>query len=70
MKGSELKAHRKACGYTQREFGLAIGYPEKSAEKVVQQWEYDKQPIPVKHYRKIVKLLNLTLDDIVPYDDE
>ena len=70
MTGAELKARRTAKGFTQKGLGLAVGYPENSAEKAVQQWEYDKHPIPIKHYRKLAKLLDLTLDDMVPYDDE
>lgn len=66
MTGKELKARRITKGYTQKGLGLELGYPENTAEKVVQQWEYDKQPIPVKHYRRIAQLLNLTLDEMVP----
>ena len=66
MSGQELKKARLRVNLTQRRLGELLGYEGKSAEVVVQLWEYDKQPIPVKHYRALAKLLELTLDDIVP----
>lgn len=66
MTGQELKKARVRVNLTQKRLGEQLGYEGKSAEVVVQLWEYGKQPIPVRHYRALAKLLELTLDDIVP----
>jgi len=66
MTGEELKAYRQARGLTQKALGLKLGYPKNSAEKVVQQWEYDRQPIPIKHFRKLSGILDIPLEKFIP----
>lgn len=66
MTGEELKAERKKSGLTQKKLGLLCGYEEKSAERVIQLWEHDKQPIPSERFRALAKALNVPLDKVVP----
>jgi len=66
MTGKELKERRKAMGFTQRKLAEALGYEGRAGECTVQNWEYDKQPIPLKHYKKLSKLLDLTLEEMLP----
>ena len=66
MTGEKLRAYRKHAGYTQKELGLALGYKEATAEKVVQQWEYNNQPIPVKYWRGLSRILNMPMDELIP----
>lgn len=66
MTGEELMRYRKAAGFTQEKLGLALGYSEASAERVVQLWEHDKQPIPIKHFRKLAELLRIPLEKLIP----
>ena len=67
MTGEELRKRRITMGYTQRGLAEALGYEGRAGECTIQNWEYDKQPIPIKHYRKLAKLLDLTLDEMIPY---
>ena len=66
MTGSELKAARIRVCLTQMKLGVMLGYKGKSAECTVQNWEYDKQPIPVKHFRKLSKILDVPLEKFIP----
>lgn len=69
MTGEELRKHRVYCGFTQRGLAEALGYKGRAGECTVQNWEYDKQPIPVKHYRRLARLLRLSLDDMIPPEE-
>lgn len=66
MTGKELRRARLRVNLTQKKLGELLGYEGRSAENVVQRWEYDKQPIPVKHFRALAKVLDITLDEVVP----
>lgn len=66
MTGEELKAFRLKKGITQQALGEALGYQGKSALVTVQRWEYDTRPIPIKHFRKLAKLLDIPIDKLVP----
>ncbi len=64
--GDLIRKARKENGLTQKALGLLCGYDEKSAERVVQLWEAEKQPVPITKLRKLAEVLNLTLDDLIP----
>ena len=66
MTGEELKKARIRACLTQRHLGELLGYKGKSAETTVQNWEYGKQPIPIKHFRMLSKLLDVPLDKFIP----
>ena len=66
MTGSEFKQHRLNRCITQRALGEMLGYKGKSAENTVQNWEYDKQPIPLKHFRKLSEILLVPLEKFIP----
>lgn len=66
MTGEELRERRTAIGFTQRGLAEALGYKGRGGECTIQNWEYGKQPIPIKHYRQLAKLLNLTLEEMIP----
>lgn len=66
MTGEELKKLRVKKGITQRKLGELIGYEGRSAEVVVQQWEYGKQPIPLKHFRALAKVLGIPVEKFIP----
>lgn len=66
MTGEELRERRTSIGFTQRGLAEALGYEGRAGECTVQNWEYGKQPIPVKHYRQISKLLRVPLEEMIP----
>lgn len=66
MTGEELKRYRIARGLTQKRLGLLVGYSETSAERVVQLWEHDKQPIPITRFRVLSKILRIPLEKFIP----
>lgn len=66
MTGQELKEARKRKKYTQKSLGLLLGYKESSAERVVQHWEYETQPIPMKQFRKLSQILDIPLEKFIP----
>ena len=66
MKGEELRNARLRKQLTQERFGMMVGYERKSAERVVQLWEHDKQPVPIKYWRKVSEILEIPLDRFIP----
>ena len=66
MTGEELRRIRVARGFTQRKLGELLGYKDKSAETVVQNWEYGKQPIPLARIRKLAQILNMPIERFIP----
>ena len=66
MTGEELKFYRQRAKLTQRKLGELLGYKTDSADVVVQLWEYGKQPIPMKHFRALSKILSVPLDKFIP----
>lgn len=63
---STIKERRKALGLTQRKLGELCGYGVQSAERVVQLWEHDKQPVPLEKLRPLAKALQIPLETLIP----
>jgi len=66
MTNEEFRQARINKRLTQKKLGLMLGYPEKSAERTVQHWEYGTQPIPLKHFRKLSEILEIPLERFIP----
>lgn len=66
MFGALIRQKRKEAQLTQKQLGLLCGYEAKSAENVVQNWEYDKQPVPLEKLRALAKALNIPIDSLIP----
>ena len=66
MTGEELKAIRKSRGITQRKLAELLGYEGRGGEMTVQNWEYNKQPIPLKHFRKLAEILEVPVERFIP----
>lgn len=66
MTGEELKKLRIRHNLTQRRLGELLGYKGRSAENIVQRWEYGKVPIPVNHFRELSKILEVPLEVFIP----
>ncbi len=64
--GDMIREARKRVGLTQRQLGEACGYEGKSAERVVQKWEKDEQPVPIVRLRRLAAALNIPLDSLIP----
>lgn len=64
--GEYIKASRLKAGYTQKQLGLLCGYDEGSADRVVQLWEHDKQPVPLNKLRSLAKALKIPLESLIP----
>ena len=63
---ANLREQRKAKGISQKQLGLLCGFNEKSAENIVQRWEY-KTSLPNTYYiRLLADALNCTADDLIP----
>lgn len=66
MTGEEFRRARINACITQKRLGEMLGYTGHGAENVVQNWEYDKQPIPLKHFRQLAKILEIPLEKFIP----
>lgn len=66
MTGKELAERRRAVGLTQKQLGLSCGYPETSAERIIQKWEYEKRRIPPKKYRILAEALKIDVVELIP----
>lgn len=66
VSGEQLREYRIRAGITQRRLGEMLGYEGRSGECTVQNWEYGKAPIPVKHFRKLSVILRVPLERFVP----
>ena len=66
MTGAELKKNRQRVNLTQKKLGELLGYKDCSAERVIQLWEHDKQPIPLQYFRALSKILEVPLEDFIP----
>ena len=64
--GEYIKECRLAAGLTQKQLGLMCGYEESSADRVVQLWEHDKQPVPLNKLRILARSLDIPLDSLIP----
>lgn len=65
----KIKAARLASGLTQQQLGELCGYAGDSAQVSVRRWEAGTRPVPTERLRIVAKLLNLTLDDLIPEID-
>lgn len=61
-----IKKARLDAGLTQQKLGELCGYTESSAMRTVQRWESGARFIPHEKLRIVARLLNLTLEDLIP----
>ena len=66
MTGDELRRERLRINLTQKKLGEILGYTGASADRVVQNWEYGKSPIPKKHWRQLAELFEVPLENFIP----
>lgn len=60
-----LRQAREAAGLTQKALGVALGYPEATAQRFVSNWETGYRPIPRKHIKALAALLHVELADLL-----
>lgn len=60
-----LKRAREAAGLTQKALGVALGYPEATAQRFISNWETGYRPIPRKHIKTLAALLNIDPLDLL-----
>ena len=61
-----IKQARLDAGLTQQKLGELCGYTGDSAQVTVRRWEAGSRPIPLEKLRTVARLLNLTLEDLIP----
>ena len=66
MTGEEFRELRIKRKYTQRKIAELLGYTGRGGEMTIQNWEYGKQPIPMKHFRKLAEILDVPLETFIP----
>lgn len=66
MFGKLIKDRRQELGLTQRQLGEMCGYGEASADRVIQLWEHDQQPVPLDKIRALAKALEIPIDSLIP----
>lgn len=66
MTGEELRRARVIKKYTQKQLGEKLGLKGRSAEVMVQCWEYGTRNIPVKYFRQLSEILEVPLDKFIP----
>lgn len=64
--GEKIRAARVAKKMTQKQLGLSLGIDEKSAENMVQSWEYGKRSPSLQYLRPLANALGVSLDYLVP----
>lgn len=64
--GDYIRECRIAAGLTQKQLGEACGYEGRSAMTTIQNWETDKQPVPLDRLRRLAVALNVSLDSLIP----
>ena len=64
--GDYIRECRIAAGLTQKQLGEACGYEGRSAATTIQNWEADKQPVPLDRLRRLAAALNVSLDSLIP----
>jgi transcriptional regulator with XRE-family HTH domain len=60
--GEQLRKARQDMKYTQRRLGELVGMQGRSAETVVQKWEYGDILVPVSRRAAVARLLELPPD--------
>ena len=66
MFGEYIRQKRKEKRLTQKQLGLLCGYEEKSAERIVQLWEHNKQPVPIEKIRPLANALEIPIESLIP----
>ena len=66
MIGELIKAARIERGITQQRLGEMLGYEGRTAEMMVQKWEYNQRPVNPKHFRKLSEILGIPLEKLIP----
>lgn len=66
MFGEYIRQKRKEKKLTQKQLGLLCGYEEKSAERIVQLWEHNKQPVPIEKIRPLANALEIPIESLIP----
>ena len=65
--GEIIRTARQAKGLSQGQLGMLCGYENrKTAENMVQFWEYNKSPVPIDRLRRLCAALDLPLDALIP----
>lgn len=63
---ANLKRLRRTAGITQKELGLAMGYTDKSAMRMIQKWELGEQLPRLENIRLLADNLSCTIDTLIP----
>lgn len=66
--GEIIQWKRKAAHITQKQLGMMVGFPEASAERMIQHWEHGRRPIRVEDLRPLCRALHCTLEELIPRD--
>ena len=66
MTGEEFKKARQLKHLTQQRLGEMLGYKGRTAERMIQAWEYGERGIPAKYYRKLSEILEIPLEKFIP----
>lgn len=61
-----IRAKRTEKGLTMMQLGELLGYRGKSAENTIQQWESGKRKVPIKKWRDLCRILNLSIELFMP----
>lgn len=61
-----IKQARLNTGLTQQQLGELCGYTGDTASVTVRRWELGTRPVPLEKLRTVARLLNLTLEDLIP----
>lgn len=64
--GEYIKACRVKAGLSQQKLGEMCGYTGHTAQTVVQNWEYNKQPVPLEKIRILAASLDIPIDSLIP----
>ena len=66
MTGEELRKARQNKCITQRRLGEMLGFKGRTAETMIQAWEYGTRGIPMKYFRKLSEILEVPLEKFIP----
>jgi transcriptional regulator with XRE-family HTH domain len=66
MLGNIIKQARIKAGLTQKQLGLAVGFSEAAAERMVQHWEHDRRDPPLELIRPLAKALGIPIENLIP----
>lgn len=66
MFGEYIRQKRKEKKLTQKQLGLLCGYPEASAERMVQFWERNEREVPLDKIRPLANALEIPIESLIP----